>query len=254
MQTLAIVLISVGSSTVLGVLAGLLIRQIPHRMNDAVLGFAAGVMLAASVTGLLGPAIADSSIGGIVLALAGTFLGAAFIGVLDRIVPHLHRLAGIETDSANERKGVAKILLFVTAIALHKIPEGLATGVSFGTQRLGDIITVAGSISLQNIPEAIVIVAPLFAVGVKPRRVVGISFAIAAVSIISVVCGYFLVSLFAFAQPFMLGAAGGAMLYVIGSEMIPETHAHGFEKRATFALVAGLMTVLVLQRLLEGLH
>jgi ZIP family zinc transporter len=254
MQTLAIVLISVGSSTVLGVLAGLLIRQIPHRMNDAVLGFAAGVMLAASVTGLLGPAIADSSIGGIVLALAGTFLGAAFIGVLDRIVPHLHRLAGIETDSANERKGVAKILLFVTAIALHKIPEGLATGVSFGTQRLGDIITVAGSISLQNIPEAIVIVAPLFAVGVKPRRVVGISFAIAAVSIISVVCGYFLVSLFAFAQPFMLGAAGGAMLYVIGNDMIPETHAHGFEKRATFALVAGLMTVLVLQRLLEGLH
>jgi ZIP family zinc transporter len=211
-------------------------------------------MLAASVTGLLGPAIEDSSIGGIVLALAGTFLGAAFIDVLDRIDPHLRRLAGIETDSANERKGVAKILLFVTAIALHKIPEGLATGVSFGTQRLGDIITVAGSISLQNIPEAIVIVAPLFAVGVKPRRVVGISFAIAAVSIISVVCGYFLVSLFAFAQPFMLGAAGGAMLYVIGSEMIPETHAHGFEKRATFALVAGLMTVLVLQRLLEGLH
>lgn len=254
MQTLAIVLISVGSSTVLGVLAGLLIRQIPHRMNDAVLGFAAGVMLAASVTGLLNPAVSDSSLSGVLLAIAGTFLGAAFIGVLDRIVPHLHRLAGIETDSANERKGVAKILLFVTAIALHKIPEGLATGVSFGTQRLGDIITVAGSISLQNIPEAIVIVAPLFAVGVKPRRVVGISFAIAAVSIISVVCGYFLVSLFAFAQPFMLGAAGGAMLYVIGSEMIPETHAHGFEKRATFALVAGLMTVLVLQRLLEGLH
>ena len=254
MQTLAIVLISVGSSTVLGVLAGLLIRQIPHRMNDAVLGFAAGVMLAASVTGLLNPAVSDSSLSGVLLAIAGTFLGAAFIGVLDRIVPHLHRLAGIETDSSNERKGVAKILLFVTAIALHKIPEGLATGVSFGTQRLGDIITVAGSISLQNIPEAIVIVAPLFAVGVKPRRVVGISFAIAAVSIISVVCGYFLVSLFAFAQPFMLGAAGGAMLYVIGSEMIPETHAHGFEKRATFALVAGLMTVLVLQRLLEGLH
>lgn len=254
MQTLAIVLISVGSSTVLGVLAGLLIRRIPHRMNDAVLGFAAGVMLAASVTGLLAPAVSDSSFPGMFLAVAGTFLGAGFIGGLDRVVPHLHRLAGIEASSAGEKKGTAKILLFVTAIALHKIPEGLATGVSFGTQNLGDIITVAGSISLQNIPEAIVIVAPLFAVGVKPGRVVGISFAIAAVSVISVVCGYFLVSLFAVAQPFMLGAAGGAMLYVIGSEMIPETHAHGFEKRATFALVAGLMTVLVLQRLLEGFH
>jgi ZIP family zinc transporter len=250
MQTLLIVLISVGASTVVGVLAGLLIRQIPHRMNDAVLGFAAGVMLAASVTGLLSPAVAESSSYGLILAIVGTFLGAAFIGVLDRIVPHLHRIAGIEDTST--RKGAGKILLFVSAIALHKIPEGLATGVSFGTGDLGDIITVAGSISLQNIPEAIVIVAPLFAVGVKAMRVVGISFAIAAVSIISVVCGYFLVSIFAFAQPFMLGAAGGAMLYVIGSEMIPETHAHGFEKRATFALVAGLMTVLILQRLLEN--
>jgi ZIP family zinc transporter len=250
MQTLLIVLISVGASTVVGVLAGLLIRQIPHRMNDAVLGFAAGVMLAASVTGLLSPAVAESSSYGLILAIVGTFLGAAFIGVLDRIVPHLHRIAGIEDTST--RKGAGKILLFVSAIALHKIPEGLATGVSFGTGGLGDIITVAGSISLQNIPEAIVIVAPLFAVGVKAMRVVGISFAIAAVSIISVVCGYFLVSIFAFAQPFMLGAAGGAMLYVIGSEMIPETHAHGFEKRATFALVAGLMTVLILQRLLEN--
>jgi ZIP family zinc transporter len=250
MQTLLIVLISVGASTVVGVLAGLLIRQIPHRMNDAVLGFAAGVMLAASVTGLLSPAVAESSSYGLILAIVGTFLGAAFIGVLDRIVPHLHRIAGIEDTST--RKGAGKILLFVSAIALHKIPEGLATGVSFGTGDLGDIITVAGSISLQNIPEAIVIVAPLFAVGVKAMRVVGISFAIAAVSIISVVCGYFLVSIFAFAQPFMLGAAGGAMLYVIGSEMIPETHAHGFEKRATFALVAGLMTVLILQRLLDN--
>jgi ZIP family zinc transporter len=219
-------------------------------MNDAVLGFAAGVMLAASVTGLLSPAVAESSSYGLILAIVGTFLGAAFIGVLDRIVPHLHRIAGIEDTST--RKGAGKILLFVSAIALHKIPEGLATGVSFGTGDLGDIITVAGSISLQNIPEAIVIVAPLFAVGVKAMRVVGISFAIAAVSIISVVCGYFLVSIFAFAQPFMLGAAGGAMLYVIGSEMIPETHAHGFEKRATFALVAGLMTVLILQRLLDN--
>jgi ZIP family zinc transporter len=250
MQTLLIVLISVGASTVVSVLAGLLIRQIPHRMNDAVLGFAAGVMLAASVTGLLSPAVAESSSYGLILAIVGTFLGSAFIGVLDRIVPHLHRIAGIEDTST--RKGAGKILLFVSAIALHKIPEGLATGVSFGTGDLGDIITVAGSISLQNIPEAIVIVAPLFAVGVKAMRVVGISFAIAAVSIISVVCGYFLVSIFAFAQPFMLGAAGGAMLYVIGSEMIPETHAHGFEKRATFALVAGLMTVLILQRLLDN--
>jgi ZIP family zinc transporter len=252
MQTLLIVLLSVGSSTVIGVLVGLLIRRLPHRMNDMVLGFAAGVMLAAAVTGLLAPSVENASLWEGVTAVVGTFAGAAFVGVLDRIVPHLHRIAGLDANTSSENKSAGKILLFVSAIALHKIPEGLATGVSFGTENLGEIVTVAGSISIQNIPEAIVIVAPLFAAGVKAPRVVGISFTIAAVSIVSVVCGYFLVSFFAFAQPFMLGAAGGAMLYVTGNDMIPETHSHGFEKQATFALVAGLMTVLILQRLLSG--
>lgn len=243
-------LLSVCGSTVLGVLGGLLIRRIPHRMNDAVLGFAAGVMLAAAVTGLLIPAVEEASGAEIALVLGGTFAGAALIGVLDRIVPHLHRLAGLENGPAESGKGAGRALLFVTAIALHKIPEGLATGVSFGTGNTGEIMTVAGSISLQNIPEAVVIVAPLFAIGVRAGRAVAISLAIAAVSALSVLGGYALVSFFAMARTVLLGAAGGAMLYVIGNEMIPETHAHGYEKQATFALVTGLMTVLIFQRLL----
>lgn len=253
MQVLMIVLLSVSGSTVLGFLLGLLIRRIPHRLNDGVLGFAAGVMLAAAVTGLLMPAVEGAGWGETGAVLAGTFAGGALIGLLDRVVPHLHRLAGLDGTVSEECKGAGRTLLFVTAVALHKIPEGLATGVSFGTGNPGEILTVAGSISLQNVPEAVVVVAPLFAIGVKTGRVVAISLAIAAVSALSVLGGYALVSLFAMARAVLLGAAGGAMLYVIGNEMIPETHAHGFEKQATFALLAGVMTVLLFPRFLTAL-
>ena len=248
-KILSIVLLSVGGSTVAGVLTGLLFRHIPHRLNDIVLGFAAGVMLAASILGLIVPAFELP--GGILLALVGTFAGAALISMLDRIVPHLHRIAGIDTETHRSNGSIGKTLLFVTAIALHKIPEGLATGVSFGTGDVGDIITVAGSMSLQNIPEAIVIVTPLFAIGVAAGRIVCISMAIAIVSIVSVLAGCALTAVFAGAMPFMLAAAGGAMLYVISDEMIPETHAHGYEKPATFALISGLLLVVILQRILS---
>ena len=250
---LLLVLISVGGSTVLGVFGGLLVRRIPHRFNDAVLGFAAGVMLAASVLGLLAPAFAVAGATNLALAVAGAVTGAAFISVLDRIVPHLHRLAGLDAEEHRNNRSIGKTLLFVSAIALHKIPEGLATGVSFGTGVTGDVLTVAGAISIQNIPEAVVIVAPLFAIGVTSRRVIGLSLAIAAISMVSVLLGALLVSVFASLLPFVLAAAGGAMLYVISDEMIPETHSHGFEKGATFTLLAGFLLVMILQRMMEGL-
>ena len=251
MKILAIVLLSVGGSTVVGVLVGLLFRGMPHRLNDIVLGFAAGVMLAASVLGLMAPAF-EIETGGLLLPIAGAFTGAAAISFLDRMIPHLHRIAGLDIETHHSNGSISKTLLFVAAIALHKIPEGLATGVSFGTGDVGDVITVAGSISLQNIPEAIVIVAPLFAIGVVPKRVLCISFAIAAVSMVSVLTGCVLTAVFSGLMPFMLAAAGGAMLYVISDEMIPETHSHGYEKPATFALISGLILVIALQHLLQG--
>ena len=251
LKILPIVLLSISGSTVAGVLAGLLFRRIPHRLNDIVLGFAAGVMLAAAIFGLIAPAF-ETGGSGLLLATGGTFAGAAIISLLDRIVPHLHRIAGIDTEVHRSNVGIGRTLLFVTAIALHKIPEGLATGVSFGTGNVDDIITLAGSISLQNIPEAVVIVTPLFAIGVAAGRVLCLSFAIAAVSAVSVLTGCALASVFSGAMPFMLAAAGGAMLYVISDEMIPETHAHGYEKPATFALLTGLLLVILLQRLFQG--
>ena len=250
-KILAIVLLSVGGSTIMGVIGGLIFRRIPHRLNDIVLGFAAGIMLAASVIGLIIPAF-DAEGGCALMPIAGTFTGAAVISLLDRIIPHLHKIAGLDTETHRSNGSISKTLLFVTAIALHKVPEGLATGVSFGTGNIGDVITVAGSISLQNIPEAVVIVTPLFAVGVATRRVLFISFSIAAISIASVLAGCALTAVFSGVMPFMLAAAGGAMLYVISDEMIPETHSHGYEKPATFALIAGLILIIVVQRIIDG--
>lgn len=246
MKVLTIVLLSVGCSTTIGVLLGMAVRSLPHKWNDIVLGFSAGVMLAAASAGLLANAFMPG-ITNTVLATTGAVTGAVVISLLDRFIPHLHRLAGIDFETHRNNGSIGKSLLFVAALALHKIPEGLAVGVSFGTDNLGDVFTVAGAISVQNIPEAFVIVAPLFAIGVMPKRIILISLAIALVSIASVLSGYALVSAFAGALPFLLAAAGGAMLYVISDEMIPETHAHGFEKPATFALIAGVLLVLALQ-------
>lgn len=249
MKILLLVLLSVGGSTVLGIFLGLLVRRLPHRGNDMILGLSAGIMLAAAVLGLLAPAFDGNEI---CVPIVGAFAGAGLISLLDRIVPHLHRLAGLDGESHPTNGSISKTLLFVAALALHKIPEGLATGVSFGTENIGDVLTVAGAISLQNIPEAFVVVAPLFAIGVGPRRVVGFSLSIALVSIVSVLSGYALVSVFSNVLPFLLASAGGAMLYVVSDEMIPETHAHGYEKEATFSLLFGFLLVLALQRIVAG--
>ena len=250
MKILAIVILSIGLSTIAGVVGGIFFRNIPKRLNDIVLGFAAGVMLTASMLGLIAPSFESDGFG-LVLAIAGILAGAGATSMLDRIVPHLHRIAGLDSEVHRGDPGISKTLLFVAAIALHKIPEGLATGVSFATGNSGDVLTVAGSISLQNIPEAMVMVTPLFATGAAVRRVLAISAGIAAASAVSVLTGVAAAAVSAGATPFLLAAAGGAILYVISDEMIPETHSNGNEKAATFALIAGLVLVILMQKMFQ---
>lgn len=249
MNVLLIVLLSVSGSTVLGMLLGLLVRAIPHRLNDIIMGAAAGVMLGAAMFELIEPAFSQPC--NMLSAIAGTFVGAAIISMLDRIVPHLHRLVGLDSEAHRNNKSIGKVLLFVTAIALHNIPEGLAAGVSFGTGNLGGVLTVAGALSIQNVPESLVIVAPLFAIGVSIPRTLIIAVGIALVTAVSILTGYGLISVFSAFLPFFLAMAGGAMLYIISDEMIPETHSHGYEKQATFALLIGVLAFLILQHLID---
>ena len=252
-KLLMIMSLAVGGSTVAGAIGGLLLRKIRHQYNDMILGSAAGIMLAAAVLGLILPAAEMESPYALLLTVTGVAGGALLISVLDRITPHLHHIAGL--DHAPEERhadpgSMSKTLLFMSAIAIHKIPEGLAAGISFGTGDMGDILMVSGSIALQNIPEAMVIIVPLLTLGVSVRRTLLIAAGIGVISMVSTVAGFGLVSVMHGLLPMILAFAGGAMLYVISDEMIPETHAHGYEKQATFSLIAGFMLIVVLQQLL----
>lgn len=240
----------VGGATVVGALIGFGVRRIPHRFNDAVLGFAAGVMLAAAVLGLIVPSMEYGGAHGVWITIAGVLFGAVFLNAVDRLVPHLHSLAGIDPTGAQQPDSIAqlnRVLLFVTAIAIHNLPEGVAAGVSFGTGNVSDALTVAAGIALQNIPEGMVIIAPMLSAGVSRRRTFLIALATGLIEVLGTLFGYLAVNLAAAILPFALAFAGGTMLYVISDEMIPETHAHGFERSATYALLIGFSVMLVLE-------
>ena len=250
MQLVWITALGVGGATVIGALIGFMIKKIPHRFNDAVLGFAAGVMLAAAVLGLIVPSLEYGGEHGVWITIAGVLLGAVFLNAIDRLVPHLHSLAGIGEDHERHPDSVAqlnRVLLFVAAIAIHNLPEGIAAGVSFGTGNISDALTVAGGIALQNIPEGMVIIAPMLSAGVSRRRTFMIALSTGLVEVIGTLFGFFAVNVAAFILPFALAFAGGTMLYVISDEMIPETHSHGFERGATYALLVGFSVMLILE-------
>ncbi len=234
-------------ATLLGSVLGFAVKHLPHRCNDTLLGYCAGVMLAASTLGLIVPAFATGGAVGFwgkALVAAGVMGGALFLNVLDLVTPHLHRLTGLDPESHRNNRRLDRILLFVMAIALHKFPEGMAAGVSVHSDA-GAAWTVSFGIALQNVPEGMVVIAPLLLAGVSRTRTLLLSVAIALLEVAGVAAGYALGGLSGTLLPVMLGFAGGAMLYVTSDEMIPETHAHGFQKEATYALLLGFMTLLL---------
>ena len=247
MKIVILTALGIGGATVVGALIGFIVKRIPHRFNDMILGFAAGIMLAAAVLGLILPSIEFGGKHAVLVTAAGILSGALFLNLLDRFIPHLHRLAGVDTEKhTGNIEQLNKILLFVAAIGIHNFPEGIAAGVSFGTGRPADALTVAGGIALQNIPEGMIIIAPMIAAGIGKRRTFLIALATGIVEVVGTLFGYFAVSVAAFILPFALAFAGGTMLYVISDEMIPETHAHGFERGATYALLTGFCVMLLM--------
>jgi ZIP family zinc transporter len=136
------------------------------------------------------------------------------------------------------------------AIGIHNLPEGIAAGVSFGTENVTDAILVSGGIALQNIPEGMVIIAPMLAAGVKPLKTFLIASFTGLIEVIGTFIGFFAVSVSAFILPFALAFAGGTMIYVVSQEMIPETHAHGSQRGATYALLAGFCIMIGMDYLL----
>ncbi len=233
--------LGVGGATILGVLVGFILRDTAKRFSDIVLSFAAGVMLAAAIFGLIEPALEGGGID-ILLGIAGVLAGAVCLAFAERLVPYMAKLAGCEPSADGSVEGV---MLFVLAIAIHNLPEGLAAGVGFGAGEVGEAMLIAGGIALQNVPEGMVIVPPMLASGVRPWRTFVLAALTGVVEIVGTFIGFFAVQIAAVTLPFSLGFAGGTMLYVIGDEMIPRTHKEGKGRASTFSLLIGFCLMLI---------
>ena len=249
MELVLLTALGVGGATVFGALIGFAFKKISHRFSDIVLSFAAGVMLSAAVLGLILPSLDYGGKFGLIITVAGIFVGAFSLNLIDKLVPHLHKLAGTDIEE-HRQTGLSKVLLFVTAIAIHNLPEGIAAGVGFGSGNTSQALLIAGGIALQNIPEGMVIISPMLAAGVKPSKTFLIAALTGVVEIVGTLIGYLAVSVASVILPFALAFAGGTMLYVISDEMIPETHAHGAQRGATYALLVGFCVMLVTDVLL----
>ena len=249
MELVLLTALGVGGATLIGTLIGFAFKKLSHRFSDIVLSFAAGVMLAAAVLGLILPAVERGGRFGLLFTIAGIFAGALCLNLIDKLVPHLHKLAGVD-EEVHRQANLSRVLLFVTAIAIHNLPEGIAAGVGFGTGDSTQALVIAGGIALQNIPEGMVIIGPMLAAGVSPKRTFLCAALTGLVEVVGTLIGYLAVSISTAILPFALAFAGGTMLYVISDEMIPETHAHGHQRGATYALLVGFCVMLVTDVLL----
>lgn len=244
----------IATLNLLGALAVMFIRNPSERFLNASLGFSAGVMLAASFTSLILPGI---ELAGVVPVLVGLVLGALVLDQADHWVPHLHvaltgrPLASEQEAATAEDQGrpgrVAAVLLFIIAITLHNMPEGLAVGVGFGSGDIGQALSLMWAIGLQNIPEGLAVAFTALQAGFG-RRFYAAYTGIRAglVEIPLAVLGAWAVTVAQPILPYAMGFAAGAMLFVISDEIIPETHARGHERMATFGTILGLVVMLYL--------
>ena len=237
------------AATALGALPALVLRGIPQRLEDSLLGFAAGMMLAASAFSLLLPGIAAGVdiLGHKGLAAGVVVLGMA-IGVLlmlglDQFTPHEHDKTG-PCGPGHERCG--RVWLFVFAIALHNLPEGMAIGVGFAQGDMSVGLPLATAIALQDIPEGLAVALALRAAGFSAPLAVGIAAVSGLLEPVGALLGVGLASGLALAYPVGLGLAAGAMIFVVSHEVIPETHRNGHQTPATIGLMIGFALMMAL--------
>ena len=241
--------LGVGGATIFGAVMGFWFRRLSSRCSDLILSFAAGVMMASSMTGLIMPSLEYGGRFGFVWSMVGILCGALILHLLNGCLPRVYRLMGVSAEK-NNSSGVGRVLLFVMAIAIHNFPEGIAAGVGFGTGDTSRALVIAGGIALQNIPEGMVMIAPMLSVGISPARTFICAALTGVIEILGTLLGYVAVQTASAVLPFALSFAGGSMLYVISDEMIPATHENGKGEGVTYALLLGVCLVVALEALL----
>jgi ZIP family zinc transporter len=249
MLNVALTALGVGGATVIGALLGVIFKNLTQKYSKIFLSFAGGIMLSAAVFGLILPSLESDSEWRLLVTILGIFAGAVCLNLIDKLTPHLHKMIGSDIE-AHKSTSLNKLLLFVIAIAIHNLPEGIAAGVGFGTDDQNAGILIAIGIALQNIPEGMVIIAPMISAGVSKKKAFGIAALTGLVEVVGTFVGYFAVKAAEVILPFALAFAGGTMLYVVSDEMIPETHADGNNRGVTFALLVGFCFMLAMDVLL----
>ncbi len=246
--------LAAGAATGLGAIPIFFVKTISQKLQDQMMGFGAGVMLAASCFSLLNPAI---SIGTqlyasktlcLLLVSLGVAFGAIALRLCDIYFPHEHFIKGHE---GRDEYHLKRIWLFIIAITLHNFPEGLAVGVSVGGQSLHEALPLTIGISLQNMPEGLVVALSLITLKYSRGYSVWIALLTGLVEPIGAILGHVLINISGPALPFGLAFAAGAMIYVISHEIIPESHRHGHEHKATTGLMVGFIIMMMLDVLLS---
>jgi len=233
-----------GLATGFGALPVLFTKRVSDKLLDVMLGFAAGVMLAATSFSLLVPSI---DLGGPWIAVFGLLLGAIMLHLIDRFIPHFSPALGAEGPPSK----LPRIWLFVLAITIHNFPEGLAVGVSFGSGDVATGLIIATAIGLQNMPEGLAVALPLFREGYSRRKALGYGTLTGLIEPLGGLLGAAIVVVSQPLLPWGLAFAAGAMLFVIADEIIPESHKKGYPREATFGLIAGFVIMMLLDTIIS---
>ena len=226
---------AVGGATMIGVALGFIFKSLPPRFSDHMLGFAAGIMMAALTVGLILPSLSYGGKSNVIVSVIGVFAGAAFIDLLGKILPEETPKAG--KDMAARRT----VLLFVSAMAIHNLPEGMACGVSLGTHDIGTTVSVVTGIALQNFPEGMVIVYPMLSAGFSKKRTALIALSTGVVEIIGTFIGYLTATVAGMLMPFVLSFAAGTMLFVVIADMAPKV-----KGSVTYSFITGFAVMLIM--------
>ncbi|MGB5354516.1 MAG: ZIP family metal transporter [Woeseia sp.] len=239
--------------TTVGAVGVFAVRSLSQKLEDSLLSIAAGIMLAASFFSLLLPAIAygeahfGTTSNAVLVVIVGLLLGAVSLHLIHRFVPHEHFFLGREGPDARE---LSRIWLFVIAITLHNLPEGMAVGVGFAGGDVDNGLTLATGIGIQNIPEGLAVAVSLISVGYSRLQAFAVGSLSGFAEPIGGLFGSIAVSIAAPLMPLAMGFAAGAMLFIISDEIIPETHRSGFENIATFSLLGGFVLMMYLDAVL----
>lgn len=245
----AVASLGAGMMTGVGAVPILFGRSVSRRTNDTLLGFAAGVMIAASFFSLIVPGIErgeeiyGTTVASALVAVIGILLGAGAVALLNAKVPHEHFIVGPEGADAG---ALSRVWLFVLAIAIHNFPEGMAVGVGFGGGDFANGMSLAVGIGLQNAPEGLAVAVALLGLGYDRWKSFQIALLTGLIEPVGGLIGAAAVTVSTYALPLGLNFAAGAMLYIISHEIIPETHRNGHQNRATTGLLIGLVLMMFL--------